>query len=42
LLRHIDRLADNLRFARWNPLGPLQAIPWLWYELKRQWPAGRS
>ena len=39
LLRHIDHVADNLRFARWNPLGPLQAIPWLWYELKRQWPA---
>jgi hypothetical protein len=40
VLRHIDHVADNLRFARWNPLGPLQAIPWLWYELKRQWPAG--
>ena len=39
LLRHIDHVADNLRFARWNPLGPLQSIPWLWYELKRQWPA---
>jgi hypothetical protein len=40
VLRHIDHVADKLRFARWNPLGPLQAIPWLWYELKRQWPAG--
>jgi hypothetical protein len=40
VLRHIDHVADRLRFARWNPLGPLQAIPWLWYELKRQWPAG--
>jgi hypothetical protein len=40
VLRHIDRVADNLRFARWNPLGPLQSIPWLWHELKRQWPAG--
>jgi hypothetical protein len=40
VLRHIDHVADNLRFARWNPLGPLQSIPWLWYELKRQWPAG--
>jgi hypothetical protein len=39
VLRHIDHVADNLRFARWNPLGPLQSIPWLWYELKRQWPA---
>ena len=39
VLRHIDHLADNLRFARWNPLGPLQSIPGLWYELKRQWPA---
>jgi len=40
VLRHIDRVADSLRFARWNPLGPLQSIPWLWHELKRQWPAG--
>lgn len=40
VLRHIDHVADNLRFARWNPLGPLQSIPWLWHELKRQWPAG--
>lgn len=40
VLRHVDHVADNLRFARWNPLGPLQSIPWLWYELKRQWPAG--
>jgi len=39
VLRHIDHVAANLRFARWNPLGPLQSIPWLWYELKRQWPA---
>lgn len=39
VLRHVDHVADSLRFARWNPLGPLQAIPWLWYELKRQWPA---
>jgi len=39
VLRHIDRVADNLRFARWNPLGPLQSIPRLWHELKRQWPA---
>ena len=39
VLRHIDRVADSLRFARWNPLGPLQSIPWLWHELKRQWPA---
>jgi len=38
VLRHIDRVSDSLRFARWNPLGPLQSIPWLWYELKRQWP----
>src|SRR5882672_10960314 len=35
----VDPVAANLRFARWNPLGPLQSIPWLWYELKRQWPA---
>ena len=42
VLRHLDRVADNLRFARWNPLGPLQSIPWLWHELKRQWPARRG
>ncbi len=40
VLRHIDHVADDLRFARWNPLGPLQSIPWLWHELKRRWPAG--
>ena len=39
LLRHIDRVEDRLWTARVNPLGPLQAIPWLWYELKRRWPA---
>src|SRR5262249_39300944 len=39
VLRHLDRIVDNLRFARWNPLGPLQSIPLLWHELKRQWPA---
>ena len=38
LLRHIDRVEDRLWTARLNPLGPLQAIPWLWYELKRRWP----
>jgi hypothetical protein len=38
VLRHIDHLTDNLHAARWNPLGPLQSIPWLWYELKRKWP----
>ena len=38
MLRHVDQLTDRLHRARWNPLGPLQAVPWLWYELKRQWP----
>jgi hypothetical protein len=40
VLRHIDHVADNLRRARWSPLGPLQSIPWLWHELRRRWPAG--
>ena len=38
LLRHIDQVESRLWSARLNPLGPLQNIPWLWYELKRQWP----
>lgn len=38
MLRHVDQLTDKLHRARWNPLGPLQSVPWLWYELKRQWP----
>jgi hypothetical protein len=38
VLRHVDHLTDRLHRARWHPLGPLQGLPWLWYELKRQWP----
>lgn len=40
LLRHVDHLTDRLHRACWNPLGPLQALPWAWYELKRRWPVG--
>jgi len=38
VLRHVDQIESRLWSARLNPLGPLQNIPWLWYELKRQWP----
>jgi hypothetical protein len=38
VLHHIDRIEGRLWTARLNPLGPLQTIPWLWYELKRRWP----
>jgi hypothetical protein len=39
VLQHIDRAEARLRMARCNPLGPLQAIPWLWQEVRRRWPA---
>lgn len=35
LLRHIDRLEADLRRAKWNPAGPLQAVPGLWRRLRR-------
>jgi hypothetical protein len=34
VLRHIDRVEAELRFAQMSPLGPLQAIPPLWYKWK--------
>jgi hypothetical protein len=39
VLQHIDRAEAGLRLARCNPLGPLQAVPWLWQEVRRRWPA---
>jgi hypothetical protein len=39
VLQQIDHVEARLRLARCNPLGPLQAIPWLWQELRRRWPA---
>jgi hypothetical protein len=32
VLRHIDRIEAELRGAQMSPLGPLQAIPPLWYK----------
>jgi hypothetical protein len=32
VLRHCDRIAADLRTAQMSPLGPLQAIPPLWYK----------
>src|SRR5262245_39427703 len=40
ILAHIDGIKTKLRVARWNPLGPLQMLPWLWHELRRRWPTG--
>lgn len=34
VLRHIDRVANDLRWAQMSPFGPLQAIPPLWYKFK--------
>ncbi|MFN2376061.1 MAG: sulfotransferase family protein [Candidatus Binatia bacterium] len=34
VLRHCDRIENDLRHAQWSPLGPLQAIPPLWYKWK--------
>lgn len=35
ILRHLDRLEADLRRAKWNPAGPLQAVPGLWRRLRR-------
>jgi hypothetical protein len=35
ILRHIDRVEADLRRARMNPMGPLQAVPALWRRLTR-------
>ncbi len=35
ILRHLDRLEADLRRAKWNPAGPLQAVPGLWRWLRR-------
>ena len=35
ILRHIDRVESDLRRARWNPAGPLQAVPHLWRRVSR-------
>ena len=35
LLRHIDAVEAELRRARRNPAGPLQAVPHLWRQLRR-------
>jgi hypothetical protein len=34
LLRHIDRVEEDLRHAQRHPLGPLQAAPQLWRKLR--------
>ncbi len=35
ILRHLDRLEADLRRAKWNPAGALQAVPGLWRRLRR-------
>ncbi len=35
VLRHLDRVEADLRRARLNPAGPLQALPHLWRRLTR-------
>lgn len=32
VLRHCDRIENELRYAQMSPLGPLQAIPPLWHK----------
>jgi hypothetical protein len=34
VLRHVDRVEDDLRRAQRNPLGPLQAAPQVWRKLR--------
>jgi hypothetical protein len=34
LLRHIDRVQEDLRRAQRSPLGPLQAAPGIWRRLR--------
>lgn len=35
VLRHVDSVEGDLRWARWNPAGPLQVVPQLWRRLSR-------
>jgi hypothetical protein len=36
ILRHLDRVEQELRRAQWNPISPLQAAPQLWRKLRER------
>jgi hypothetical protein len=42
ILRHVDRLEAELRHARRSILGPLQAVPQAWLNLRQNWSLSRA
>ncbi len=41
LLRYVDQLEAELRRARRSLLGPLQAVPQAWLNVRQNWTFGR-
>jgi hypothetical protein len=41
ILRHLDHVEAELRRARRSVLGPLQAVPQMWQNLRQNWPLPR-
>jgi hypothetical protein len=41
ILRHLDHIEAELRRARRSVLGPLQAVPQMWQNLRQNWPLPR-